>query len=323
MNMTKVVARILSATVMMCTSCTMEPEKGTGWEPVSFSAVVNTKSSAMEIGTLDLLVFHPDGRIGTYSRVHGDEVRARVSTGSMMEWYLVANAPDGGLDGISSEQSLLSCLSRLSDNDPSEFVMAASGKQVFAAGDHVDAELVRLPCKITLESFTPRFLEGSYSGCDVRMTGLFLLNVVGSCPYSMVPQAGDWYNKMGVDVSLPQNVRDCIVKEFDIPLSASRVDGPWSFYCMPNPVDNGIHSGTSPAWSPRNTRLVLELSIDGVKSWYPIDLPAMKCNHEYIVESLILLGEGSEHPDIPVTRRDIVFDVSVNPWENESKEIIF
>ena len=315
------VSMVTILSILSCSEREMADEESV---PVSFSATVAAKSGDIQpVRTLDLLVFHADGSISTHETAHGNGLDAKVTAGPEMDWYLIANDSPGKLEGIYTEQALRSRLSMLSDSSPSAFVMAASGRQVFMPGDHIDAELSRLACRITLGSFSPQFLESSYPGADVRATGLFLINVVGSCPFSMSPREGDWLNRMGMDGSLSGNLMDFLRKDLDIPLDSGTVDGPWSLYCMPNPVDNGVHSGMAAEWSPRNTRLVLELSINGVKSWYPMDLPAMECNHEYVIENVRLLGEGSWHPDIPVSRKGLHFSVSVTPWETESKDIDF
>lgn len=317
-------ALVVLFTVFALISCNKEGTEGGDKVRVSFSAGLRTKASSVPgVNTLDLLVFRAGGSLEVHGRESGSEITASVVVGSPMKWYLVANAPAGSFDGVADEGSFLSGLSRLADNTSSQFVMAASGSRVFAAGDVVTAELTRLACKVTLGSVSAPFLSSSYAGSDVRVTGLYLINAVGSCPYGMTPAQGDWYNRMGVDAGLPSDVKGLLVKDLDMPLTAAGVDGSWSLYCMPNPVANGVHSGTAPEWSPRNTRLVLEISLDGRKSWFPMDMPSMECNHEYIVNDVRLLGEGSGHQDIPVSRNGITFDVSVNEWIPESKDILF
>lgn len=314
---------LLLLTALLSFSCVNDCGDDGGRVRVSFSVAATKASPVAGVNTLDLFVFRGNGTLEAYGRETGSEIGASVVVGSPMRWHLVANAPAGAFSSVNDEGTFLAMLSRLQDNTPSTFVMADSGSRTFAAGDHVSAELSRLACKVTLESFTPQFLASAYEGCDIRLTGLFLINVVGSCPYGMTPAAGDWLNRMGMDASLPAGVAGLLKKDLDIPLTSARMDGPWSLYCMPNPVANGVHSGTISTWSPRNTRLVLEISIDGQRSWYPMTLPAMLCNHEYIINEARLLGEGSANPDIPVSRTGIIFSVSVNEWLSESKDVIF
>jgi hypothetical protein len=58
----------------------------------------------------------------------------------------------------------------------------------------------------------------------------------------------------------------------------------------------------------------VELLVGGRSHWYPVDLPAMEVNTHYQLSGLTLLGPGSEGPDIPVSRAEAVFSVSVEPW---------
>ena len=91
-----------------------------------------------------------------------------------------------------------------------------------------------------------------------------------------------------------------------------------ALYCMPNPTDNGLNSSNSPSWSPRNTRVAVELKVDGQSNWYPVDLPAMECNRHYVIDGMTINGPGSQGPDYPVTRSGLSFSVSVSPWGEES-----
>ena len=146
------------------------------------------------------------------------------------------------------------------------------------------------------------------------------MNAVGSTPWSGTPTAGPlWYNRGEVDPALGPPERDMLVCGFGsrgIPDSRpTTLD--CALYCMPNPTDNGLNSLNSPSWSPRNTRVAIELTVDGESNWYPVDLPAMECNRHYRIDDVTILGPGSQGPDYPVTRSEVTFTVSVAPWGEE------
>ena len=62
------------------------------------------------------------------------------------------------------------------------------------------------------------------------------------------------------------------------------------------------------------TRLVVELEIDGVTSYYPIGIPDMESNRCYIIRRLDILRAGSPNPDHYVTTKDIDLEMQVADW---------
>ena len=92
---------------------------------------------------------------------------------------------------------------------------------------------------------------------------------------------------------------------------------------MPNPTSNSVNSVNAPDWSIRNTRIAVELLIDGVSNWYPVDLVEMACNVHYVINSLTVMGPGSQGPDYPVVREDVNFTLFVMPWSDESVKADF
>ena len=80
------------------------------------------------------------------------------------------------------------------------------------------------------------------------------------------------------------------------------------FYCCPNPEGK--------------TRLVLELTVCGIKNYYPVTLPPMQCNYEYRIADVELTGWGSASPDVPVDRERLCWNLSVLPWGQEGKTFV-
>ena len=293
--------------------------------PQTRSAVTPHES---DVVTLDLLAFRAsDGLLDASARVSGgaDRVSAEVSAGVPLRWKVVANAPAGAFGSVTSESAFDSALTSLTDGGPSSLVMWSAGELTVTEGQGpVSAPLSRYACKVSVESLEVRWLDTFTVPPAVTLERAVLVNVVGTAPYSGVPQAGGvWYNRMGVDPDLPADVGDMTVAEYGSVRVASSgalsVASP--LYCMPNPVSNNDNSANAPEWTPRSTRVALELLVDGVPNWYPVDLPSMECNRHYVIRRLVIDGPGSQGPDFPVTREDLSFTVEVVPWTDEAVEL--
>jgi hypothetical protein len=157
------------------------------------------------------------------------------------------------------------------------------------------------------------------SSSTVTLGRILLVNVAGSTPWSGTPAAGSlWYNRMGTENGLPPIVEDMTVKDYGgLPLKEGvAVDVEATLYCLPNPTDNDVNSANAPGWSFRNTRLAVEILVGGIPNWYPVTLPAMRCNRHYLIRSLTVKGPGAIGPDWPVEREDIRFAVTVADWSD-------
>ena len=63
------------------------------------------------------------------------------------------------------------------------------------------------------------------------------------------------------------------------------------------------------------TRLVIELEINGVTSFYPIGIPDMESNRCYTIQRLDILRTGSPDPDHYVTTTQINFELLSRRWQ--------
>lgn len=276
------------------------------------------------VGSLDVLVFRSgDGMLDGYSRVSGtgvSSVSAELSGGTELRWHVVANAPQGSLSGYVSETDFLNGLTTLERTASSSlFVMHGAGAITDAGklAEPVRVWLDRYSCKVSVGTVDVKWKESLPSGSVVSLGRIALVNVVGTTPLSGVPAAGSlWYNRMDVDGSLSGALSSLLVADFSsVPLDgAGTADIDCSLYCMPNPTDNGVDSSNAPQWSPRNTRIAVEIIVDGMANWYPVDIPAMECNRHYVIDRMIVLGPGSDSPDKPVVRSEMEFSFTVVPW---------
>lgn len=290
------------------------------------------------VGSLDLLAFRAlDGTLDgepvravvvapatTLTTISGD-----VTSNVALNCYVVANAPDGAFSGITSESAFLAALSRLDHSTSNSLVMVGKSLNmtVTSSDSSEDIEITRLGCKVSVGtvSMSAAYYSGLGASPTVTIGRVVLANVVGSIPYSQVPAAGSvWYNQRGV-LDATGIVAD--LTEFTSGAAitgSSPVSVNADLYCYPNPTSNSVDSSNDGGtWSARKTRAAIEVIVNGNPEWYPVTLPAMDCNKHYRIKTLTILGPGSTSPDIPVTRTDLAFTVSVNAWSGLDVPIDF
>lgn len=114
------------------------------------------------------------------------------------------------------------------------------------------------------------------------------------------------------------------------------------FYVMPNQVPWGVGDPAvfgpmagEGAWSPRHTKMVVEVEYANVRYYYPIPIAengvypmgdasddgtgyhGIKSNFSYEIDELVLTRLGSRNPDESVLPADVKFNISVNPWTQQ------
>lgn len=119
------------------------------------------------------------------------------------------------------------------------------------------------------------------------------------------------------------------------------------FYVMPNNVPWGYDHDADAStpdifgpiagadWSPRHTRLVVEVEYEGVTYYYPIPIAknghypmgddtddgtgyaGIEANFSYEIPELVLTRLGSRNLDEPVLPADVQFTITVNAWTQQ------
>lgn len=274
-----------------------------GRVPVVFSAPGSNSR-------LDFFAFREDGSLDVHARQSGESLTARLAAGENLSFWLLANLPEGKLDRIESQDELLSSRFLLADYSEEAPLMAGSGVGAFsgASGRLVKAD--RAVCKVSLGKLTPSFLsKGLPAGSSVTLDKVYLVNAAVSVPVSLEPSAADLCNVGALDALLPSPLSAKLLRVPALTLSdASSKTLGMDFYCCPNPEGK--------------TRLVLELTVCGIKNYYPVTLPPMQCNYEYCIADVELTGWGSASPDVPVDRERLCWNLSVLPWGQEGKTFV-
>ncbi len=304
--------------------------KNVQWGQVSFalsdpSGQLETRSTSPAAETavtnLQVLVYNSSGNLVAYANANSGTVSATVPLNIAGHTvYAVTNVTED-LSGCSSPSALTSKMSYLKDNTSAGLHMIGSvDNQTFTSASTVNVLVRRFAAKVEIDEITTAFTAAAYKTQEFSVTGVYLINVNGSCPFSQVPASGTWYNKMQYESG------DCNALITDKLSSAVRIQSttgqvtPYTtkhyFYCYPNPTTTDAHRGN---WSPRRTRLVVETKLGTHVYYYPIDIVGtgniLNLNTSYTVTKLTITGPGVEHPDDLLDNGTVNFTVTVKDWE--------
>ena len=84
------------------------------------------------------------------------------------------------------------------------------------------------------------------------------------------------------------------------------------FYPYPNPTDKDTYDAT---WQPRHSILVVEVTFQGKKGYYPIVLPVLERNKTYVIDELVIRHRPGDVPYKPLETGDATVQITVNEWE--------
>lgn len=306
-------------------------------ETVTFSIAgaypVKSEAGGVEVeySNLAVMVFRVDGEPEAVASFEAAEkVTVEVRKGFEYRFYVVANAPEALLSSFESltEGAFLTMGCTLEDYAKGGFVMFGSGMLATETmgKEPVVVELRRYCSKVFVGEIRVPYVVNLENPPHVTLGRIALINVVGEIPFSANPTSdGIWYNKMRIEGPLPGGVDNLLLRVYGgvNPKMEDKVpvfDATCALYAMPNPV---AVSQIDTEWSPRCTRVAVELLVNGESSWYPVSLPAMKCNKVYVIDPLILVGPGSYSPDIPVGRDAVDFKVNMYDWKEADRYIDF
>ena len=344
--MTKKIFFAAMAALLACTACNQnqaEPEALTDARDYSVLTVnidgslvtkatgvqSNSTSSEAKVSNFQVLVFNADGKINAYGRSDSENVLTMdlVCSPGTCEIYAVVNSSID-LKGVTTKADLLKKKTELSDNALDCFTMIGSKSSVaIPSTDAVTVNVDRVAARIVLKG-----IKNGFDGQSFKVEAVYVTNVAGDAEFSLKKQpdytVSSWFGKEGIYTpSSPNNFTATKSFVCDEPTGATVAAGATYstahyFYVYPDnyPIANG---GT---WSPRATKLVVKLSIDGDIYYYPINLVdgdgkqiIIENNKSYEIELLTIGHKGNtptdpDPEDTPVETITGGFKIVVNPW---------
>lgn len=270
-----------------------------------------TASDDDSVENVQLFVFDENDELEAYESGYMRETVFRCAPGSK-KVVAIVNGPDFSQVRLYHEVAE-SISDLIDDNKPGRLVMSGE-KAVQVSGEEgsldVPVQVCRLCAKIILSSLTLDFDVPYYRNMDFAVTGVYLLNVSGSCTYSGERSDDVWYNMMEADKETgPELIGDLLPAPVSV-AQGEQYPFRHELYCYPND-----HADTSsPVWRPRSTRLVVEALVGNDRFFYPVTLNKVERNAVYKVH-LTLRRPGSQSPDDPVEVYWGKGIVEVAPWD--------
>ena len=291
-----------------------------------------TSVNDANIGTaerdIQVLVFNSEGDLLAYGANEDSSTKVSLSIPiGTVECYADVNTYDD-LSVIATKTVFLKHLSHLNDNDPTRMEMLGSvTKSVVAGENSVSIAVKRFASKVQIDKITPAFTAPAHRAMEFKLTGIYLINVNGTCPYTMVPTAASestsWYNKRKY---VSGDCNHLITDKLSTPVVMQTTAGtvtpystPHYLYCYPNPVTTDVSTTT---WSERISRLVVETTLGGTTYYYSVNIPTPQCNTVYQITNMKITGIGTDTPDAVVQKGSLSVSLTVTDWSTGfSKEV--
>lgn len=317
---------------VIAVSCTSEPlaEQRANMADIRFtiddSAVSYTKSTSSNSEGLatdiQIAVYAPSGQLYTSGEITGNSLTLSVPVeigGYSVAALVNGTASLGSCVTFDKTTGLLSALTSngLSNNELEMFGSVSS--QTFHAGKSCTVPVTRIPAKVEID----KIVNMIPSKPDFTVKSVYLINVNTSSSVTGVVSSAVWKQQrkyVSTETDVVRYTYDAVGSKLDYGKS---YETPHYFYCYANPTTSDT---SSPTWSPRYTRLVVEADYNGHTCYYPINIVGagnvLLSGYKYVITQLTITGPGSDDPDVPISRTDASFNVSVQDWGNGFSQTI-
>ena len=309
---------IVFAALAALTFCSCDREKAVpDGKPVEVNVTIlgtgpSTRATAVtyadesKVNNLQVYVFN-DGKLEDY-RNAGEAMTAQLTatSGKRTVWALV-NAP--AMDDVTTENALKAKVSLLADNATDGFVMSGSVSQELKDGGTVSVTVRRIVSRVSVKKISTAF-QYALASESVTIDGIYLVNVAADNNYAADGTPSTWVNKLGhQDSTFDKYLYDKVGATAS---NSKTYETEHVFYPYPNPTENDTYDAT---WAPRHTLLVVEVTFQGKKGYYPVVLPVLERNKTYVIEELVLKHRPGDLPYKPLETGDATVQITVNDWE--------
>ena len=266
-----------------------------------------TYADESKVSNLQVYVFN-GGKLEDYQDA-GASMTAQLTatSGERTVWALV-NAP--ALKDVSTESELKAKVSQLADNKTDAFVMSGSTTQELKDGGTVPVTVKRIVSRVSVKKISTEF-QYALAGESLTIDGIYLINVAGDNTYNADGTPGTWVNQLGhKDSGLDALLYDAVTST--TVTNAKPYEKEHVFYPYPNPTQEDVYDAT---WKPRHTMLVVEVTFEGKKGYYPVVLPILERNKTYVIDEMVIRHRPSDVPYKPIETGDATVQITVNEWE--------
>ena len=273
--------------------------------------------------TLDLLFFQdaPLEKLDAYQHfgsVPGSRVEG-TSSGSARRMAVFSNCPDDiyAWSDIRSYSSLSGRKFRLEDECPDSPMMAGTVSLPEGSSRSCKVKLRPMLSRITVRSIACDFTGRPYAGEKLTDVRAYLTYASREChPLDTADRPSSWLNAGHLDETETSVLShpELVLAEIGSSLGG-RIYPALDFYCYPNPSDGTV-------FGQPVTRLVIEGKLRGTTYYYPIDLPGLEANVQYLLD-ITLTRTGTSDPDIPAASGTILLQEGILDWDEREWDDIY
>ena len=266
-----------------------------------------TSSNESKVNSLQLFIFNGENLEDYVNAGAATSVQLTATSGSRTIWALV-NAPE--TKNIQTVSQLASAITQLKDNAKDSFVMTGSESKVLEDKGNVTVGVKRIVSKVSVKKISTNF-QNSLATETLTINGIYLINVAGNNNFAVSGTPTLWLNK------LQYTSTDSNALLYDAVNATVKNGTPYNqehaFYPYPNPTEAETYADT---WSVRHTMLVVEVTLQNKKGYYPVELPVLERNKTYTINELILKHRPGDVPYKPIETGDATVSITVNEWES-------
>lgn len=317
MSKTNFIAAIAAACALVaCTEKTVDLPSVNDDERVSVQLEAMTSETKTlleadgdELNDLQFLLFDADGTLEAYKRETSVTKCDLVCTKGWKTVVVIANSKTE-LSSVETMEELKTYKSDLFENTATACVMEGAAKVNVENSRTINVTLSRHVARIILNNLTVDFELDYLKTAEVKLKAVYMINLVGEKYFqSSEVESQVWYNKMNPDVVAKDIVYDdCGSVELT---NGITYDTQHRFFFYPN----ANHTDrTDTEWSPRATKCVVELLVDGTTYYYPMALTYNTySNYDYLI-NLTITRLGSDSPDQTVIKNTLGNNIYVASW---------
>lgn len=286
-----------------------------------------------KVNTLQVFVFNGEDCEAHKSVTGSLQALVPATSGERTIWAVVNGVEDLYEDGLTLT-GLKTKVTALSDNTKENFVMTGSTKQELVDGENVPIAVKRIVSRVSVAKISCN-LKDYRKDYSIRIEKIYMINVAGDSPYEAGGEASSWVNKLGhtdaaYDVLLYDElsgvtIRNSILNDAGKVITDNSYGSEHAFYPYPNVHGTNVEGEAqayAAEWTPRGSMVVIEVTMfqgdsdtEGIHGYYPVALPALERNKNYIIEEVQISRLPGDNPYEPIDTGETKVTISVHEWE--------
>ncbi len=275
-----------------------------GTAPTRVTAVKNANES--KVKNLQVYVFN-NGKLEDYQDAGAAMTAQLTATSGLRTVWALVNAPT--LKNLTTESELKKEVSKLSDNKPDALVMVGSTSLELKDKLTVPITVKRFVSRVSIKKISTDF-QLALASESVSIEGIYLINVAGDNTYASNGTPSTWVNQLKHKDS---NYDALLYDKVSATVNNNKAyEKEHVFYPYPNPTEQDTYDAS---WAPRHTILVVEVTFQNKKGYYPVVLPVLERNKTYVIDEMILRHLPNDDPYKPLETGDASVQISVNEWQ--------